>query len=258
MLIQPTLDSLNRLKLYGMAAALSEQLTQSAATASPSKSASGCWSTASSSYRDNRRLTRLLQLAQLKQRACLEDIDFRSRRGLDRSQLASLATCDWIRAAQNLDRSWRHRLRQDLSRLRACPSSLPPGPVRALPARARGCSRNSASVTPTAASETPRRHRQGRSRRDRRLRHCARSAARERNDLLELLDDRVGTRSTLITSQLPIEHWHDYIGDPTLADAILDRLLHIAHKIHLEGRIDAKTRRRRRTTKRPPRPRKID
>ena len=58
---------------------------------------------------------------------------------------------------------------------------------------------------------------------------------RERNDLLELLDDRVGGRSTLITSQLPLELWHDYIGDPTLADAILDRLLHNAHKIHIEG-----------------------
>ena len=58
---------------------------------------------------------------------------------------------------------------------------------------------------------------------------------RERNDLLELLDDRVGGRSTLITGQLPLELWHDYIGDPTLADAILDRLLHNAHKIHLEG-----------------------
>lgn len=59
--------------------------------------------------------------------------------------------------------------------------------------------------------------------------------ARERTDLLELLDDRVGSRSTLITSQLPPEHWHDYIGDPTLADAILDRLLHSAHTIHLQG-----------------------
>jgi len=59
--------------------------------------------------------------------------------------------------------------------------------------------------------------------------------ARERTDLLEVLDDRVGTRSTLLTSQLPIEHWHEYIGDPTLADAILDRLVHSAHKIHLEG-----------------------
>lgn len=60
--------------------------------------------------------------------------------------------------------------------------------------------------------------------------------ARERTDLLELLDDRVGSRATLITSQLPIENWHDYTGDPTLADAILDRLVHSAHKIHLQER----------------------
>ena len=59
---------------------------------------------------------------------------------------------------------------------------------------------------------------------------------RERNDLLELLDDRVGTRSCIVTSQLPIEDWHDYIGDPTLADAILDRILHRSHRIHLEAK----------------------
>ena len=59
---------------------------------------------------------------------------------------------------------------------------------------------------------------------------------RERTDLLELLDDRVGSRSTIITSQLPVDHWHEYIGDPTLADAILDRLVHSAHQIHLEGK----------------------
>ena len=73
---------------------------------------------------------------------------------------------------------------------------------------------------------------------------------RERNDLLELLDDRVGTRSTLITSQLPLELWHDYIGDPTLADAILDRLLHHAHKIHLEEVDAQKSRLRALTTHR--------
>jgi DNA replication protein DnaC len=60
--------------------------------------------------------------------------------------------------------------------------------------------------------------------------------ARERSDLLELLDDRGGLRATLITSQLPIEHWHEYIGDPTLADAILDRLVHRSHRIHLQGK----------------------
>ena len=57
----------------------------------------------------------------------------------------------------------------------------------------------------------------------------------ERNDLLEVIDDRVGTRSTLITSQLPPEHWHAYLNDPTLADAILDRVLHAAHKVALTG-----------------------
>ena len=57
----------------------------------------------------------------------------------------------------------------------------------------------------------------------------------ERNDLLEVLDDRVATRSTLITSQIPTDHWHDYLNDPTLADAILDRILHAAHKISLSG-----------------------
>ena len=65
---------------------------------------------------------------------------------------------------------------------------------------------------------------------------------RERNDLLdllellELLDDRVGSRSSIVTSQLPIEHWHEYLNDPTLADAIMDRLIHRSHKIHLQGK----------------------
>ena len=57
----------------------------------------------------------------------------------------------------------------------------------------------------------------------------------QRHDLLEILEDRHGLKSTLVTSQLPIEHWHEQIGDPTLADAILDRLVHSAHKIKLNG-----------------------
>ena len=59
--------------------------------------------------------------------------------------------------------------------------------------------------------------------------------AAERNDLLELLDDRIGTRSTLITSQLPVKAWHTYLNAPTLADAILDRVVHSSHKIELKG-----------------------
>jgi len=57
----------------------------------------------------------------------------------------------------------------------------------------------------------------------------------ERRDLLELLDDRHGRASTIVTSQIPVEHWHDIIGDPTLGDAILDRLVHNAHRLQLTG-----------------------
>jgi hypothetical protein len=102
MLIQPTLDTLNRLKLYGMAAALSEQLTQSAAMGLGFEQRFGLLLDREVVHRDNRRLARLLQVAALKERACVEDVDFRARRGLDRSQVASLASCDWIRAGQNL------------------------------------------------------------------------------------------------------------------------------------------------------------
>jgi len=60
-------------------------------------------------------------------------------------------------------------------------------------------------------------------------------AAAQRNDLLELIEDRHGLRATLIAGQLPIEHWHEYIGEATLADAILDRLVHNAHRLALNG-----------------------
>jgi len=234
MLIQPTLDSLNRLKLHGMAAALTEQLTQSAAHGLAFEERFSLLLERELVYRDNRRLTRLLQLAALKQRACLEDLDFRRRRGLDRSQIASLSSCDWIRCGQNLlihgatgcgktflGCAFAHQ---------ACRQGLSALYLRA----------------PRLFEELGLCHANGSFRK--RLATIAKVdlvviddfaissiGPRERNDLLELLDDRVGTRSTLITSQLPLELWHDYIGDPTLADAILDRLLHHAHKIHLEG-----------------------
>ena len=102
MLSQPTLDSLHRLKLFGMAAALSEQLTQSAAHGLAFEERFGLLVEREVVHRENRRLTRLLQVATLKERACVEDLDFRARRGLDRSQVASLTSCDWIRTGQNL------------------------------------------------------------------------------------------------------------------------------------------------------------
>lgn len=234
MLIQPTLDSLNRLKLHGMAAALAEQLTQSAAHGLAFEERFSLLVERELVYRDNRRLTRLLQLAALKERACLEDLDFRSRRGLDRSQIASLSSCDWVRSGHNLV----------IHGATGCGKTFL-GCAFAQQACRQGLSALYLRA-PRLFEELSLCHADGSFRK--RLAAIAKIdlvviddfaisplGPRERNDLLELLDDRVGGRSTLITSQLPLELWHDYIGDPTLADAILDRLLHHAHKIHLEG-----------------------
>ena len=234
MFIQPTVDSLNRLKLHGMAAAFAEQMTQSAASELAFEDRFGLLVERETLYRDNRRLARLLQLAQLKVRASLEDLDFRARRGVDRAQIASLGSCDWIRSAQNLlihgaTGCGKTYLACALAN-QACRQGLSALYVRA----------------PRLFEELNLCHADGSFRK--RLAAIAKVdlvviddfaisplGPRERNDLLELLDDRVGGRSTLITSQLPLDHWHDYIGDPTLADAILDRLMHNAHKIHLEA-----------------------
>ena len=103
MLVQPTLDTLNRLKLHGMAIALREQATHGAAQALAFEERLALLLDREELERENRRLKRLLKLAQLKIRsATIEDLDYRSRHGLDRSQVASLAGCDWIRAHQNV------------------------------------------------------------------------------------------------------------------------------------------------------------
>jgi DNA replication protein DnaC len=234
MLIQPTLDALNHLKLTGMASALAEQLTQSITHSLSFEDRLGLLIERELAYRENRRLARLLQLAQLKVRACVEDIDFRSRRGLDRSQLAALISCDWIRAGQNLV----------LSGATGC------GKTWLACALGHQACRQGFSVlyvrAPRLFEELKLGHADGSLRK--KLATIAKTnllliddfgiapiAQRERNDLLEVLDDRVGSRSTLMTSQLSVEHWHDYIGEPTLADAILDRLLHNAHRIELQG-----------------------
>lgn len=235
MLIQTIIDTLNRLKLYGIAAALAEQLTQSAATTLAFEERLGLLVEREVLYRDNRRLTRLLQLAQLKQRnACVEDIDYRARRGLDRNQVTSLASCEWIRHAQNLllqgatgaGKTWlacafaQQACRQGLSALYLrAPRLFDELSVCHADGSFRKRLAAIAKVNLLVIDDFA----------------IAPIGPRERSDLLEILDDRVGVRATLITSQLPIEQWHDYIGDPTMADAILDRLVHSAHKIRLAG-----------------------
>ena len=236
MLIQPTLDALNRLKLHGMALALSEQMTNTAAQQLAFEERIALLLEREVTHRENRRMGRLSKLCQPKERgAAVEDIDYRGRSGLDRAQLASLASCEWIHQSQNLlihgaTGSGKTYLACALVH-QACCAGLSAWYVRA----------------PRLFEELSLCHADGSFRK--RLAAIAKIqlliiddfaispiGPRERNDLLELLDDRVGSRSSIVTSQLPIEHWHEYLNDPTLADAIMDRLIHRSHKIHLQGK----------------------
>lgn len=236
MLIQPTLDALNRLKLHGMALALSEQMTNTATQQLSFEERVALLIEREATQRENHRMGRLWKACQPKERgAVIEDIDYRGRGGLDRAQLASLASCEWVRQSQNLlihgaCGSGKTYLACALAH-QACRAGLSAWYVRA----------------PRLFEELSLCHADGSFRK--RLAAIAKIqllviddfaispiGARERNDLLELLDDRVGSRSSIITSQLPIEHWHEYLNDPTLADAIMDRLAHRSHKIHLQGK----------------------
>src|SRR5688572_20012722 len=195
MLIQPTLDTLNRLKLHGVAIALSEQMTNGAAQQLAFEERIALLLEREVLYRENRRLGRLLKQAQLKERgAVVENIDFRNRAGLDRAQLASLASCDWIRLNQNLlihgaTGAGKTYLACALAH-QACRAGLSAWYVRA----------------PRLFEELSLCHADGSFRK--RLAALAKInlmviddfaispiGPRERNDLLELLDDRVGTRA---------------------------------------------------------------
>lgn len=235
MLMEHTLQTLKLLRLPGMAAAFEEQQMNTAAASLSFDERFAMLVDREQTWRDNRRLARLLREAKLKSaQACLEDVRFGAGRKLDKAQIAQLSTCQWIRAHQNLvitgatgcGKTW---LACALGNA-ACRQGLSVAYVR----------------TPRLFEELRIAHGDGSF--GKRLAALAKTDVlilddwalaplnqAERNDLLEVLDDRVATRSIVITSQLPVEHWHAYLNDPTLADAILDRVLHAAHKLPLAG-----------------------
>ena len=235
MLQQHTLDQLRGLRLDGMIAALTDTGLQAAAQPLPFEQRLALLVQRELDWRDAKRVARLLKAAKLKvSSACVEDIDWRAGRGLDRHLMTSLAGCDWVRHGRNVL----------ITGATGC------GKTWLGCALAQQAARQGFSVLYTRATrllqELQVAHGDGSF--GRRLAQLARLdvlvlddlaiapiAAQERQDLLELLDDRVGSRSTLITSQLPTSAWHQWLGEPTIADAIMDRLLHGSYTLALTG-----------------------
>lgn len=234
MLLEPTIERLRELRLLGMAAALEEQQGIPDVHHLAFEDRFALLVAREATVREDRRLTRLLRQARLRLQASVEELDFRSPRGLDRSVILRLAGCGWVRRGEVV-----------------------------LVSGATGTGKTFLACALAQAA-----CRQGLSSRYFRLSRLLEELVlargdgsypklmdrlqktgllvlddyglaplnpSERRDLLEVLDDRTGRRATLVTSQLPLDHWHEVVGDATLADAILDRLVHHAHRITLKG-----------------------
>lgn len=234
MLLEQTMDKLNELKLFGMASELSRQVKEPEFTSLSFEERIGLLVDVEMTERENRRLTRLLRNAKLRENACIEDIDFRQSRFLDRATILSLASCNWIRQHQNV--------------ITTGPTGVGKTFIACALANA-ACRQGLLSIyyrTPRLLSELSVARADGSY--AKLLNRLAKTelliiddwgmnafSDSERKDLLEVIEDRCGLRSTIVVSQVPLDKWHDTIGNPTIADAILDRLVHNAYKITLKG-----------------------
>ena len=240
MLIEQTKQKLLALKLTGMLDAFEQQRSQPETHDLGFEERLGLLVDRETIYRENKRLERLLRGAKLRVNACIEDIDYRHPRGLDRSRMAQLASCDWIQQHLNL----------------CLTGATGTGKTRLACAFGNQACRQGYSVR---YLRLPRlfemlRIAQGDGRYPQLMNQLAKIDclilddwglqklnASQRNDLMEIIEDRYKIRSTLIASQLPIDHWHDTVCEATIADAILDRLLHNAQRLLLEGESMRKT-----------------
>jgi DNA replication protein DnaC len=234
MLTHPTLDKLQALRLTGMVKALSEQMHMSDISHLSFEERLGLLVDREMTERSDRRLQTRLRQAKLRLSAAMEDMDYRHPRGLDQSLMMSLASCQWVRDRRNIlitgpagiGKTW---LACALGHT-ACRGGYTtlylrlPRLLQDLP-MAKGDGRYPKLMASLAKTDVLILDDWG----------LAKLNDDHRRDVLEVLEDRHGRRSTLVTSQFPLEHWHDAIGNPTLADAILDRLVHNAYKIILKG-----------------------
>ena len=234
MLNEQTFDKLYVMKLTGMAEGFKEQLEQPSFQDLSFEERFGMLVERQWNWKENKRLSHLLKDAKLKLQACIEDIDYRTPRGIEKSVILSLSSCQWIQSHQNLlisgptgvgktflacafaQKACRQGFRtlylrspQFFYQIALARADGSYAPLMKRLSKTHLLVLDDLGLTPLTDTE--------------------------RRDLLELIEDRSGSTSTLISSQLPIDHWHDHIGDPTIADAIMDRLIHNAHRIQLKG-----------------------
>jgi DNA replication protein DnaC len=234
MLNHPTLDKLKTLKFYGMLQGLQDQEQHPAIDQLSFEERLGLLVDREMTDRLDRRLKNRLLQAKLKQNACLEDLDYRSNRGLDKTLLHSLHDCQWVKKALNIlitgptgiGKSWiACALAQKACREGYTALYLRVPRLLQEMALSKGDGSYNKLFNRIGKTEVLLLDDWG----------LATLTTEQRRDLLEILEDRHGSHSTLVTSQLPLDQWHASIGDPTLADAIMDRLVHNAYKINLKG-----------------------
>lgn len=231
---QHMIEQLRELRLAGMAEAFAHQMTDSVFASLAFEQRVQMMVEAECAQRDNQRYQRILKNAKLKVLAAPEDIDYRSGRGLDKALVAELLTCSWIVGHRNVlitgstgtGKTWigcalgvqaaRHGLTVAYRRTSRLLEEMAIGHEDGTIARQRHQLAKAQLLILDDFGLTA-------------------LSSRGRSDLLEVLDDRVGVGATIILGQMPVKDWHNYINDPALADAILDRLVHSSVKLDLKG-----------------------